>query len=272
MTEPPPELVLRAFGLRAAPQHLPGGLTKSAWRVGDAVVKPVQEPNPGEGEWVADMLDALAEDGFRVAKPLRSVDGAWTVDGWTAWQWLDGEHVQHTWREVTTAARALHTAIRAFAAEKPAWMDARSHRWAQSERTVWHGAPLPSQANYDVPEWRLYERAVALGPPLTEDARRAAQVVHGDVAGNVLALSDGFGFIDFSPGWRPPVSVDAQIVVEGVAWFGGDEALLAEVDPADVARACAFRLLCGFQFITLGVEFDPDEVARFARVLDAVGA
>lgn len=277
--DPPPSAVLRVFGLTDEPQHMKGGISQTVWRVGAAVVKPVQEPNPGEGDWVADALDSIEENGFRVAKPVRSESGDWLVDGWTVWRWLEGDHCLHRWRDVTAAARAFHRELpravrRAGLASKPAWLDARAHRWAQSERTVWHGAPLPEQAIYDVAEWAPWERARAAGPPLTAEEEDGSQVVHGDVAGNVLAASAvaPVALIDVSPGWRTPESVDAQIVVEAVAWFSGDEALLAEVAPADIARAVAFRLLCGFQALTVGMTFNPDEVARFVRVLDAIGA
>lgn len=276
---PPPRDVLAAFGVRAAPQHMKGGLSQTVWRVGDLVLKPVQAPNPGESDWVADVLDSIEEDGFRVSKPARATNGNWLFKGWTAWHWLEGEHCLDRWRDVTEAARAFHRALPRAAARagldaQPTWLNARSHRWACAERTVWHDAPMPERAIYDVAEWRHWERARAAGPPLTPVERARCQVVHGDVSGNVLVdrAAGSLAFIDVSPGWRTLESVDGQIVAEGVAWFGGDEALLDEVAAADVARACAFRLLCGFQALTDGMTFDPAEVARFARVLDVIGA
>jgi hypothetical protein len=99
-------------------------------------------------------------------------------------------------------------------------------------------------------------------------------VVHGDVPGNVLANAEAetVGLIDVSPGWRTVASVDAQIAVESFAFFGGDESLLAQVRAPDVARACAFRLLCGFQALAVGMQFNAKEFARFTRVLDVIGA
>ncbi len=281
MTEPTPPapMVLAAFGLRGEPRHLKGGISQTVWRVGDVVLKPVQEPNPGEGDWVATALNTIDERGFRVAKPVRATNGAWLYNGWTAWHWIEGDHCLDRWRDVIDAARAFHTELpraaeRAGLRAQPEWLEPRSHRWARSERTVWHGAPLPEQAIYDVPEWAEWERARAAGPPLNAAEEAQCQVVHGDVAGNTLvgAGVDTIALIDVSPGWRSAASVDAQIAVEAVAWFGGEEALLDEVAAADIARACAFRLLCGFQALTIGMQFNPDEVARFARVLDVIGA
>ena len=271
--------MLKAFGARAEGLlPLRGGLEQTAWRAGDVVLKPVQAANHAEGEWVATVLDAIVEDGFRVIKPVRADDGRWLEDGWTAWEWFEGEHERARWREVWTAARAFHRALAAAIDQtgvdaRPAWLDTRGHRWAIAEGVVWRDDPLPAAAIYDVPEWELWKRARAVGPPLTDAEAAASQVVHGDIAGNVLVGADGVpAFIDMSPGWRPAASAHAQIFVEGVAWHGGDESLIASVDRADVARACAFRLMCGFQAITTGLKFNPWEVERFVRVLDLVDA
>jgi uncharacterized protein (TIGR02569 family) len=278
--KPPPRNVLRAFGLRASTPLTPlaGGLEQTAWRAGDVVLKPVQAANPGEGDWVATVLDAIVEDGFRVIKPVRASDGRWLENGWAAWHWIEGAHERTRWREVLIAAEAFHRALLDAVAGtgvdmRPAWLDTRGHRWAVAEGVVWRDEPPPAQAIYDVPEWELWERARAAGPPLTADEAGASQVVHGDIASNVLAGPDGTpAFIDMSPGWRPPSSAHAQVFVEGVVWRGGDESLLASLERADVARACAFRLMCGFQALTIGLTFNPAETARFRRVLDLVGA
>jgi hypothetical protein len=203
------------------------------------------------------------------------------VHDWLAWHWLDGEHERSDWRAAVEAARCQHRAnplapARAGRESRPAWLSERMHRWAVAEAVVWHGAPLPTAANYDVPEFAMWERARAAGPVLTEKETRESQIIHGDVAGNLLRdpAFDTLAFIDMSPGWRPPSSVDAQIVVEGFAFHDGDEALLDDVSPPDAARACAFRLLCGFQALATvpGASLPPKEVARMSRVLDAIDA
>ena len=275
----PPDEVVRAFGASGAnPTPLRGVLRQSAWRYGDIVLKPVDEPNPGEGDWVADVLDAVVEDGFRVIRPVRADSGEWLRDGWTAWRWLDGEHARRDWRAVCDAADAFHHALGEAATrlgyrDRPAWLDTREHRWARAERTVWHGAPLPPTINSGELEWSMYQRAVALGPPLSAEELQQCQVIHGDIAGNVLVDDSGVpAFIDMSPGWRPPLSSATQALVEAVAWFGADASLLDGVPAADAARACAFRLLCGLQFVENWQAVLPHEVANWQRVLEAIGA
>ncbi len=276
----PPDQVVRAFGASEVQSLTPlaGGLQQTAWRVGDVVLKPIEEANPGEADWVADVLDAMVEDGFRVIRPVRASNGAWLYDGWTAWRWLEGEHTRGDWRPVVAATDAFHaelarTAARVGRGGRPQWLDARQHRWARAERTVWHGADLPPTVNTGDLEWSMFHRAVALGPPLSGHEERRCQVVHGDIAGNVLVDEAGVpGFIDMSPGWRPPESASAQVLVEAVAWFGADASLLTDEHDAEFARACAFRLLCGLQSVEDWVAVVPHEVENWGRVLDLIGA
>jgi hypothetical protein len=272
--------VLKAFGVRAEGLlPLAGALEQTAWRAGDLVLKPLQAANHDEGEWVATVLDAIVEDGFRVIKPVRAFGGRWVEDGWTAWEWFEGEHERSDWRAVIAAGDAFHRAVRP-AAEKagvdvrPAWLDARGHRWALAEATVWHGGPLPVRVNRGELESTLFARAVALGPPLSAEEAGRCQVVHGDIASNVLRLRDGSGhaLIDVSPGWRTPQSTAAQIAIEAVTWFHGPHDLLDEFAPADLGRACAFRLLCGLQVSADWAKDFPGELKRWTRTLELLGA
>lgn len=274
----PPEKVVRAFGASGEPVPLAGGIRQSAWRLGDLVLKPVDEPNPGEGDWVANVLDAMAEDGFRVIKPVRTDAGSWLCDGWTAWHWIEGDHMGGDWRRVVEASEVFHAELAAAAARvglsaRPTWLDAREHRWARAERTVWHGAALPPTICVGELEWSMFRRAVAAGPPLSASELAACQVIHGDIASNTLGDPSGVpAFIDMSPGWRTPHSSAVQVLVEAVAWFGADAALLDGVDRAEAARACAFRLLCGLQCVEDWTATLPDEVASWQRVLRLIGA
>ncbi len=281
MTAPPPKSVLRAFGLRGDPQHLPGGISQTVWRVGDMVVKPAQDP--AEMEWVASVFEVIDEDGFRVNKAVRTDDGAWLADGWTAWRWIDGEHATHRWRDVREATDALHAEIpraatRAGVATRPSWLDQRSHRWALAEGVVWHGRPMPTTAVYDVPQWELWERAARRGS--LAHARRGRRVagdprrrrrqrpvrsgvccagVHRHVAG----LAAGLVGRCADRGGRGCLVRWRRRPARG---GGGDR-----IGPRRDRCAVAWRVLCGFQALALGAEFSDAEVARFTRVLDAVG-
>src|SRR5919197_1105565 len=90
MARRPPPAVLRRFGLTGTPVALDGGRGTS-WRIGDAVLKPLDMAED-ELAWQVAVYERIDCDGFRVAAPLRAADGALVVDGWTATTVVSGRH------------------------------------------------------------------------------------------------------------------------------------------------------------------------------------
>ncbi len=211
------------------PQPLEGGQGE-ALRSGRLVLKPVIEPV--QAGWVAEVLAGLDPGpGLRVVRPARSSTGAWVVDGWSAWHWLDGAHRAAVWDEVLEVSARFHRAVAAVA-----WSPAAvgSHRWAVADRVAWGevDAALPEAVRP-----LLARRQPVDLPP---------QLVHGDLGGNVL-FHDGLGpaVIDVSPFWRPAGYADAIVVADAVAWEGaGDdlvERLLRRQGEQLLVRAVLFR-------------------------------
>jgi hypothetical protein len=126
---------------------------------------------------------------------------------------------------------------------RPEFLQRRQHRWALADRVAW------GEASADpVPELEpvLDRLASLVHAPTRADV---PQVVHGDLAGNVLfAPGRPPAIIDFSPYWRPTTYAAAIVAVDGVLWFGADNTLLRQVaDEAGSAqplvRAIIFRLI-----------------------------
>ena len=79
----PEHQVLAAFGARElTAQPLRGGDGR-VWAADGLILKRVDDE--AEATWVADVLSVLAEDGFRINRPVRSGPGQWVVSGWSAW-------------------------------------------------------------------------------------------------------------------------------------------------------------------------------------------
>jgi uncharacterized protein (TIGR02569 family) len=235
---PPPPHVLAAFGLTDVPQRLVGG-TGTSWRCGGAVLKPIEwSASPEEVEWQGEVLASLREDGFRVARPGRAGDGSALVDGWCAWTYVAGEHRARRWPEVIAVGERFHAALAHVA--RPSFLEARTDHWAVGDRVAW--GELPAEAFAYV---KHVPRLVAALRPL--DA--PAQVVHGDLTGNVL-FADGLApaVIDFAPYWRPTAFASAVVVGDALAWEGADESLLDAVDhiasfPQFLLRALIYRIV-----------------------------
>ncbi|MFJ7060541.1 phosphotransferase [Streptomyces microflavus] len=136
--------------------------------------------------------------GFRVPRPLRSADGSGVVEGWTAAEFVEGRPGPlGQWPGVVATGRAFHAALRTQ--PRPGFLDRRTHPWAVADRVAW------GEEEADVVA-ELTDPLLALRRPV----EAAAQLIHGDLTGNVLfAPGRDPAVIDFSPCWRPPLCAEA---------------------------------------------------------------
>jgi uncharacterized protein (TIGR02569 family) len=214
--------VLRAFGSGDPPRRLPGGI-RAAWHTGDLVLKRSRTP-PDWLSWEERVLDAARSDRVRIQRPRRALDGALSVDGWVAHEFLEGAHRPGMWLEIIEAGDAFHAALAAISTDVASPMPSpRTDAWAVADRVAWGEAPLPPGP---VTEDRILRELLDARQPVGA----AAQLVHGDLAGNVLfADGEAPAIIDFSPYQRPPAYAIGVIVADAVVWEGADLALLDRV-------------------------------------------
>jgi uncharacterized protein (TIGR02569 family) len=212
-----------------------GGGQETAWRSGDVVLKPLDMAE-AELAWQAEVLGALDCDGFRVARPLQAADGSLVVDGWCAWEALEGRHEGRRWADIVSVGTSFHAALANL--PRPGFIEERSDPWSIGDRVAWGELPATDFAHV-----KHVPRLVAALRPLAAPS----QLVHGDLTGNVL-FADGLppGVIDFVPYWRPPAFAAAIVVADALVWEGADESLLAAVPHADdfpqyLVRALVFR-------------------------------
>lgn len=218
MFDEPPAGVLAAFGLAGPPVRLPGG-QGACWRAGQVVLKPDQAR--AQGSWLAEVFAELAGPGFRVPRPVRAAGGGWVVEGWAGWCWVDGESDPLArWPELIAVSRAFHRALAGRA--RPRWANRGTSVWAAADRVAWGEARAAVVA----------ELADLVEGPLaaTRPVRLASQLVHGDIAGNVLfGAGQDPAVIDFSPYWRPPGYALAVAAVDLLTWSGAPPAILDEL-------------------------------------------
>ena len=226
----PPAAVLGRFGAGGVePEALAGGQA-TVWRAGEVVLKPL-DMSIEALRWQAEVLSSVVPDDFRVAAPLRSLDGELVVEGWTAWPLLAGGAAAR-WPEIVAVGERFHRAL-AGVPRPSGLLEARTDAWARADRVAW--GELDAGRLAAVPE---VARLLAARRPV--DA--LSQLVHGDLSGNVL-FADGLApaVIDFSPYWRPPAYASAIVLSDAVLWHGAPVELLA--DGQFLVRALLFRLL-----------------------------
>lgn len=268
----PPSQVLDLFAVTAEVHPLQGGQGRSV-RAGDLVLSPGRDA--AVTAWLSPMLARLAvriderpgrrPRDLRVAVPVPARDGTWVVDGWAASRYEPGTTTCTDLDVVVAAGRVLHAELAAAVPRRPAVLDGRDHRWARAD-VLANDAPADAVAGAvrGRPHADLVSRLLRV-----RDAARApgrapgtVQLVHGDLAGNVLLDAAGAAVvIDLAPYWRDPAWAEAVAVLDLVLWSGADPAALAayESGPArtELARAALFRVLSD----------DPVDVARYVAAL-----
>jgi uncharacterized protein (TIGR02569 family) len=229
--------VLRAFAARASPTPLDGGQGAS-WRAGSLVLKPVDDP--ARAEEVAMLVAGLEEDGFRLARPVRAVEGRFVVSGWSAWHWVEGSHAEDRWPEVVDLSERLARVLAGH--PRPALLDRLDDPWVRAGHVAFGEAP--------VAPYRHRPDVAALLPFLRPPAATDHQLIHHDLTGNVIFSDpEPATVIDFTPGWRPAGCQTAVVVADAFLWHDADAALadhaagLADDFDQLFVRALLFRLV-----------------------------
>jgi uncharacterized protein (TIGR02569 family) len=234
VTGPSPE-VLAAFDVSGSPRRLAGGQGRT-WVVGDVVLKPVDQE--AEHAWVCEVYDGWSSDAVDVPRPLRA-GGAWSTAGWGAQLRLPGRTARAG--DDPDWFRAVHRAFHAAVAgcPRPGFLDSRDDAWSYGDRVAWDG----EEPEGHEPTLELLARALGRLTPIEVPE----QVVHGDLAGNVLRDGDRAAVIDWPPYWRAPAWALAVVAGDAVCWEGADESLLDRWSTGDdwpqlLLRAVIYRL------------------------------
>jgi hypothetical protein len=196
--------VLRQFNLSGDPVRLPGG-SAATFRVGQAVLKRLHDTSlennhsPLLGQWIAAFAADLRCHGFRLPRPLPTVQHTWiTSDGWSAWTFLEGRHA--TSDDIPAcipAIVALHQALKPLGAHP--LLAVNQTPWGQAHRGCWGEKPAHVQ-----PQLRaLVDALYGVRQPL---AGLAWQLIHGDLNPENILLAPGAApaLLDFAPFWAPP--------------------------------------------------------------------
>ncbi len=270
----PPPSVLTAFQISQTPARLSGGQGQT-WSAGAVVLKPIDDEV--EALWLADFATRLPQRGFRIALPIGARDGRWIVEGWSAWTRLEGERSTTRWAELLEAASAFHAAARSV--PKPEFIERRGwsmttplERWGFADQMAWGEVPVGDLVRVTHVERLLEAR---------REVELPSQLVHGDLAGNVL-FAEGMApaIIDLSL-YRRPVGYSAAIVVaDALTWEGAPQEAVHLLEtftdwPQLLLRAVLFRVLVsGLTRRAEPSRSDADEAyARlFPLVLATVGA
>lgn len=261
----PSDHVLDLFAVPGDLRPLPGGWGNSVL-AGDLVL------SPGRDRSIADRLsprlarlavglDTRPRRDVRIAMPIPARDGSWVVEGWSASRYEPGSRTCTDAAVVRATGSLLHAELALAVGEWPLADAEPRSRWDRAERVAF-GTGSTDLGEYLAGQAELARELLGLR---TDEAFGANQLVHGDLAGNVLLdAADVPVVIDFAPYWRPVRWSDAVCVLDLVMWFGADPALLTDwtfgASRQAMLRAAIFRVLS---------DLDPD-LGRYRRTLQPV--
>lgn len=215
----PDENVLRQFNLEGEIEFLPGGEGRT-YRVGNIVLKHINNDSEEYINWIADSFSKIEENGFRVAKSIKNIEGTWiTKDGWSAWEFLEGNHNYKDYIEISIQAIvAFHRAIKDFS--KPESLGREDSPYIKADKYAW--GDKPESIHEDVKD--LVEALYAIRKPV-EGLKD--QIIHGDLNPDNILVSESLppGIIDIAPYWRPPEFALAVYAYWIAAWRDEEELL-----------------------------------------------
>src|SRR4051794_22250431 len=258
---PPPPSVLEAFAASGPLAPLEGGQGTS-WRARNVVLKPLDLSEEALA-WQAEVFASISCDGFRISHPLRALDGSLVVDGWCAWEAVEGSHEERRWAEIIAVGDRFHAALADV--PRPEFIALRTDPWAIGDRVAWGDVPVTDFARV-----KHLTRLASARKPLT--AR--SQLIHGDLTGNVL-FDDRLppAVIDLAPYWRPPAFASAIVVADALVWEGADEGIVdaasAHIVDFDqyLLRALIYRAVADRLF-RMDEAIRPDDADPYLPVVD----
>jgi uncharacterized protein (TIGR02569 family) len=185
------------------------------------------------------------------------------ADGWEACRFVAGEPDVGRPDDVVRAGTAFHAAVRDL--PRPDYLDLRDDPWSVGDRVAWEESPLDVQ-----PAARdLLAPLVAARRPVD----LPSQVVHGDLAGNVL-FAPGLppAVIDWPPYWRPASWAAAVAVADFLCRHDAPPALVDRWSHLPAWDQVLLRALI-YRITTLDRahgEWTADQLAAHRPVIDLV--
>lgn len=232
----PSPSVLTKFGLDGELLKLDGG-QGTAWQCDGAVLKPRDIPVEALHWLDLEVRPRLVGANFRSSLPLRSRSGSLVVNGWTAFNFVAGEHRDRHWAEIAQLGRSFAAALGEL--QRPMFLDTRADVWAQADRFAW--------AEIEIAELSTMVGITDLlkaRQPLSEKSG----IIHGDLSGNVLFdSSECPAVIDLSVYWRPVEYSIAILAIDAVCFESAPLSLFATISRSSnfqqfLIRALLFRL------------------------------
>jgi uncharacterized protein (TIGR02569 family) len=208
----PSKHVITSFRARGTPQRLAGGQGTS-YLVGNTVLKRAE--NETEVRWIAETLSRIEEKRFRAPRYLTSTTGTFIVDGWIAYEFLQGRHMKGRWKEKRRVLEDFHNALAAVS--MPSFFHERCDHYSLADKMAW--------GELEIKCHKRLQPAVKLLTSRIKQIDLPNQIIQGDPGNILFSPCAPPAIIDFSPYWRPVEFSLAVLIVDALVWEGASESI-----------------------------------------------
>lgn len=215
----PDDNVLKQFNLQGDIEFLAGGEGRT-FKVGQVVLKHINKDSEEYTNWIANLFSKTKEQNFRIAKPIQNISGTWvTEDGWSAWEFLEGDHNFKNHIQVSIKAIvSFHNALKDFSEHD--FLKQDDNPFTRADKYAW--GEKPEHIHSDLRD--LVESLYSIRKPV-EGLKD--QIIHGDLNPENILVSNSLppAIIDIAPYWRPPEFALAIYAYWIAAWRDEKELL-----------------------------------------------
>lgn len=189
----PSREVLKKFGAKKDFQLMNGGLNR-CFKAGDIVLKYVPDTSEEEASWLSNLLNSIESKKFRVQKYLKSKEGRYIEDGWSAYYFLPGNLIKGGLPEKRRVLEAFHKEIEDVP-RPPHLLEDRKDPWGIADKMVWDEIPLNCHERILKAVQDLFKKRAPL--------RVVNQLIQGDPNHILFNETEPPALIDLSWHWRP---------------------------------------------------------------------
>lgn len=225
--------ILDLFGISGKIEKLAGGQGQSV-RVGDFVLKPIEEV--AKYSWIGEVLESILTYDLAIAQPVRSKKGNFVENGYGVTQYITGDFFAGRIEEKIKACQKLNQLLQSVRPPED-WIR-WSSPWQLANRIAWEETTLPD--NTDIQSREIIEAIKAEYKPID----LSKQLIHSDLAGNILFKGTTPVIIDFSPEFRPSAYAEVLLITDSIAWHQEKaESLWILPYPKGLIRQLALRAI-----------------------------
>lgn len=255
--------VAKLFNENSNIEHLSGGQNESV-KVGRISIKPIHEIE--KYIWISKLMGKLISKKILMSRPVKSKNGKWIEHGYGATEYIDGNFYEGRIEEKLKACNYLNDLLKnvKYPEQSYTW----SSPWISASKVSWESEKIPTNSI------KIAKELISSLQSKLQRIHLASQVIHTDLAGNILFNDAGTPvIIDFSPDYKPAIYAQVLLIIDSVAWHNENLSIIDQISCDEtlknqlILRAIIFRLCVPLYFDPTNENIFLETYNEFSEIL-----